>query len=293
MPTTWCGRSFIWNTLPTTVGSPPKLRCQYLWLRNSTAGAPGASSASDELRPYIGWIPSTSKKFAETTPVDDAFRLGTTEQDEPHVVELDDAVEALRRPVIQDFFVGEAHVLDAGQRLLLAQHDELLAVRERQRPSSTPLTTLKMAVLAPMPSAMVTITTKAKPRIARSVAQAVADVLHQRLAESRQPGVAHVVFHPVDCAEVLERARARASLGRHAAADVVLGRACRRGTPARDRARARSVRGGTARRGGLRFDSAWRPPCEARSAGQNAGDGSEQALPVRGLFRQLLPARAW
>ena len=70
MPTTWCGRSFIWKTLPTTEGSPPKLRFQYLWLRSKTACAPGASSASCRLLPYTGWTPRTSKTFAETTAVE-------------------------------------------------------------------------------------------------------------------------------------------------------------------------------------------------------------------------------
>ena len=75
MPMTWCGRSFIWKMRPTMDGSPPKLRCQYVWLSIRTAGAPGFSSASWNVRPNAGCTPSTSKKFAETTPV--ATRSGS------------------------------------------------------------------------------------------------------------------------------------------------------------------------------------------------------------------------
>ena len=50
-PITVWGLSFIRKVWPTTLGSPPKLRSQYLLLNTSTAGAPGPSSAATNVRP--------------------------------------------------------------------------------------------------------------------------------------------------------------------------------------------------------------------------------------------------
>jgi hypothetical protein len=68
-PMTVCGRLFMRKTRPTIAGSPPWLRCQYLWLSMSTASPPGVSSSGLKERPSRGFTPSTSKKLAETTPV--------------------------------------------------------------------------------------------------------------------------------------------------------------------------------------------------------------------------------
>ena len=51
--------------------------------------------------------------------------------------------------------------------LSVVQDDELVAVAVGSGRRSTPLTTLKMAVLAPIPSAIVMMTVSAKPELRR------------------------------------------------------------------------------------------------------------------------------
>ena len=69
---------------------------QYEWLRTSTAVAPGLSSSATKVRPTIGAMPRTSKKFERHDAGVDAIGLAAAQQIEIHLVELDQAVEVGR-----------------------------------------------------------------------------------------------------------------------------------------------------------------------------------------------------
>ena len=87
--------------------------------------------------------------------------------------------------------------------------------------SSTALTTLKIAVLAPIPSASVTTTVAVNPTVLPQDTERIDDVLTQRI-EDRQSAAVAVAFRGLcDATEGDQRGPAR--LGRcHAGADVVV-----------------------------------------------------------------------
>ena len=64
--------------------------------------------------------------------------------------------------------------------------------------------------------------TQAKPRLRAMLAQPVASVLHHRFRHPRQPGIAHVVLHPVHFAERQQSGTARL-VRCEPQADVLLG----------------------------------------------------------------------
>ena len=78
------------------------------------------------------------------------------------------------------------------------------------------MTTLKIAVLAPMPSASVSVATAVKPGRAQQRPRAVAEIAHEILEQRRPEFVARVFLDALDAAEPDQRLAARLG-GRHAA----------------------------------------------------------------------------
>ncbi len=151
----------------------------------------------------------------------DPLWLGQPEQDEPHLVELDDRVEAARGAIVEDFLVGEPHVLDARERLLLPQDDERLTVRIRERLEQDPVHHAEDGGVRADAEPHRADHDECKSRAAAERSQAVADVLRERLGDPREPRVAHVVLDPVHGAECLPCREPR-GIGRHAGAGVLL-----------------------------------------------------------------------
>ncbi len=87
--------------------------------------------------------------------------------------------------------------------------------------NSTPLTTLKMALLAPMPSASVRDAGRGERRVAAHAAQRVARVLNHRLETRQAAAIAMRLADARDAAQFREGAAARLG-GRHAGAEVVV-----------------------------------------------------------------------
>ena len=68
-PMTRCTRSVIPIVSPTMLESAPMRVRQNSWLSTTTGAAPGWSSPARKVRPSSARTPSTSKKWADTTPV--------------------------------------------------------------------------------------------------------------------------------------------------------------------------------------------------------------------------------
>ena len=100
-----------------------------------------------------------------------------------------------------------------------------------------------MAVLAPMPERHRDDDGERVARLLAQAAQPVADVLVEGLDEARQPGVADVVFDPLDAAEELARGAA-GGVWRRALAHVFGREHVEVELAARHRARAPWRRGG-------------------------------------------------
>ena len=98
--------------------------------------------------------------------------------------------------------------------------DELLAIAEGQRPQEHAVDDAEDRGVGADAERHGEDHDESEPRIARHVAQAVTDILHECFPEPRQPRIAHVVFHAVDLTEVSER-RGACFRRAHATADVV------------------------------------------------------------------------
>ena len=133
-PTIACGRSFICSTWPTTVGFPPNFDSQYAWLRMRTAGAPGGIVAGHEVATDGRRDAERSEEVGRHHADVHAVGFAVAEQDERHLVELDEAVECgeLLAVVVE---LGDRHadVVEAGAGRTLLHEDEPLAVGEGQR----------------------------------------------------------------------------------------------------------------------------------------------------------------
>ena len=153
----------------------------------------------------------------------DALGLRAAEQDEPHVVEFHESLEALRaRAVVENLLIREAGVLDVGQRPLLPQHDEAVAVLIRQRAEQDAVDDAEDRRVGADPERHRQHDHDREARVAAEIAQPVAQVLGERLEQPRQPGVAHVVLDAIEGAERAHR-RPPGVAGRHAGLDVLLG----------------------------------------------------------------------
>ena len=122
------------NVLPTTVGSPPKLLQPVFVAQQKHGGCAGffvrgfEHSSDERLHAEdVEEIPRNDAGF-------DAFGFGAAEEDELHVVVLDDAVHAAAlRAIVDELRDGRAADSSAARDGALAEHQQALAVCERQR----------------------------------------------------------------------------------------------------------------------------------------------------------------
>ena len=141
-------------------GSPPNRRCHSPWLKTTTGFAPGLSSSFVKTRPR--GFDSARQTDLPTSCADQSFGFAAACQ----VVVLA-AIDAdvfehlvLRAPV-DEVRVRDRHPFDL--RAALGKKDQPLGFRVWQRLSSTELTTLKIAVFAPMPRVSASTATTVKP----------------------------------------------------------------------------------------------------------------------------------
>ena len=163
MPTIRVGAPSIGMTRPTTDSSPPNADCQTSLERMATSSAPGSVSARVNSRPRSGC---------------DAEHRHQLRGDERRI----DAARLIRRaqvdgagPIAADLLERAVPLAELDElrhrdpELVEAQRRELAGDEEQPRPdagygsglSRTPLMTLKIALLAPMPSASVRMVTAA------------------------------------------------------------------------------------------------------------------------------------
>ena len=149
----------------------------------------------------------------------DPLRLIASEQDEVHVVVLDDGIERRRQAFdVFDIEQGEAGVVDVVARLL--QEDEVLAAGIGQRLQDDRVDDAEDGSVGANPERHRDDDGEHVAGLLAQAAHGIADVLSERFDESRQPGVAHVVFDALDAAEQLPRAAPR-RLGRGALPHVL------------------------------------------------------------------------
>ena len=223
MPTTWCGRSFIRKIRPTTDGSPPRLRCQVLVAEHEHRGRArcvvGVHEGPSVQRPDTHDVEEACRHDARGHPL----RFGTPQEDEPHVVEFDDAVEALRLPaVVQDLLVREAGIVDTREGSLLMEHDQPIAARVRQRTQQHTIHDAEDGGVGADAQRHRDDDHDCVAGVAPQVSRAVAHVVRHGLDNARQPGVPHVVLHLGHAAERAQRPPPRL-LRREPRAHVLLG----------------------------------------------------------------------
>ena len=159
IPTTAYDAPSSWIVRPTSALSPPYLRCQSPHPTTATRGPFGTSSAAVIHRPPAGLTPSTSNTFAETPAVStlsgDPSPVSATVPLSAH------AASPAKRSSCRwysKYSRVEIHVLSK-----LLHLDQIRASVPGSRygsgRSSTASTTLKIAALAPIPSASVSSTT--------------------------------------------------------------------------------------------------------------------------------------
>ena len=170
-PTTVHGLLSSVTVRPTTSGAPPKRRCHSPWLSTTTLAWPCTwSSAVAGAR--AGAPPERLENPSVTKVDPQALGLAVTQQVHPRAAlgvgrpRPPPATARAGAPVL-DVRHGEV-ALGRLRRRLPQPHQPL---RERGRAasrSSTPRTTPKMAVLAPIPSASVSTATSVKPGVRSS-----------------------------------------------------------------------------------------------------------------------------
>jgi len=152
----------------------------------------------------------------------DPLRVGAPEEDEPHAVELDDAVDGVGPPVVEDFLIGERHGVHACQRPLLAQDEQVLAALVGERLLQDTVHDAEDRAVGPDAERHRRDDDQREAGVLRERPRAVADVVRERLDQAPRPGVAHFLLHTGRIAERVNR-RAAGVVGRGAAADVLLG----------------------------------------------------------------------
>ena len=162
IPTTVAGASSRSSVRPTMRGSEPNRRRQRASLRSTAAGPPGRSSSAVKPRPMAGTTPSTAGASAVMYPV--RSRSGA-----PLPVRLTDpsakaATRANDRVRSRSSQYSGTLSSACGSWVRCPQ---IIARRSGRSYGSarrsTPFTTLKMAVLAPMPRASVINATAVNP----------------------------------------------------------------------------------------------------------------------------------
>ncbi len=162
----------------------------------------GAEHPSDERR---------DPERLEVVPRDDSsshsLGLLPAEQDEVHVVVLDDGVERTGEGLdVVDVGEREPCVGDVGSRLV--QEQQVFAAIIRQRPQEDGVHDAENGSVGADPECHRHDYGQRVARLPAQAAEAVAEVLCNRLDEARQPGVADVVFDTLDAAESLARGAA-------------------------------------------------------------------------------------
>ena len=154
-PTTVQGWSSSRSARPTTSGSRPNSRCQSDALITAIAGPPLRSSSVVKVRPTIGSTPSMGRRPLETSSA--ARRTGSPAGG---VRFTSPAISApSRSSVVARVSKSWKSGTDAGSRVVPLCRSVSHTITSRPKSatgagrSSTPSSTEKMAVLAPMPSA--------------------------------------------------------------------------------------------------------------------------------------------
>ena len=140
-----------------TLGSEPKRRCHSEWLRTTTC-APDRSSSGTNVRPSSAGTPNKSKRFAET-------RRPSSRSGSPTPVRLKLRSDIAAIPVktvfclCQSRKLGGEGVFFGKPRCVAFSHiiTSCSGFLKGSGRSRTALTTLKIAVFAPMPSAITTM----------------------------------------------------------------------------------------------------------------------------------------
>ena len=147
-PTTVYGSPFNVTGRPRTFGSPPKRRCQSRWLRMTSCSRPGSVSSGRNRRPRAGCTPSIGSTSSVRRT---AWMLSGSS------VPVRFGVQLSAAPMLSNtVFCRRQSTKFAGATGLLPRCSSTVSspgARYGRGRRSTALTTLKIAVLAPMPSA--------------------------------------------------------------------------------------------------------------------------------------------
>ncbi len=166
----------ICTVLPMTDESPPNFRCQNPWLKivicggslagSNGSGLPsgpfgggggGAASASTKLRPKAMRVPSNVKKFGVTPATAICSGLASSPTNGPGNVKIPaidwNAVARSRRSGQSPGMIGKSTTFRVRMSDLISASRFGCAYGSGR--SSTAFTTLKIAVVAPVPSAIV------------------------------------------------------------------------------------------------------------------------------------------
>ena len=145
------------NVSPRMLGSPPRCWCQKAWVMTATGSAPSQVSSEGIQRPMAGWMPRVSKKSPRT------HRVVTISGRSPPVSVRDTVRFAPK--VSNDLFISrQSRKLGIDKEMRNSVTGAKILGRTSSPgsctgsgESSTALTMEKIAVLAPIPRAMVTI----------------------------------------------------------------------------------------------------------------------------------------
>ena len=203
-PTTVYGSPFNVTGRPRIFGSPPKRRCQSRWLRMTSCSRPGSVSSGRNRRPRVGCTPSIGSTSSVRRT---AWMLSGSS------VPVRFGVQLSAAPMLSNtVFCRRQSTKFAGATGLLAavqQHGELLrAARYGRGRRRTALTTLKIAVLAPMPSARASTAAAVKAGVRARAARPVAQVLEDRLEKGAGADVPHRFLDLLAAAAPRSRQRA-------------------------------------------------------------------------------------
>ena len=151
------------------LGSEPKRRCQSRWLRRTTC-VPRRSSSGTNVRPISGGTANTSKRFAETRRP--SRRSGSPT---PVRLKLRSTIAAIPVKTLfclcQSRKLGGAGVFFGKPRCIAFSHTitSWSGFLKGSGRNKTAFTTLKIALLAPMPRARALTATTVNPGFFRSV----------------------------------------------------------------------------------------------------------------------------
>ncbi len=173
-PTTVCGRPATVTMRPSTSGSPPNVRCQKPWASTTTPERPGRCSSVANPRPRPTGMPSMSKSPSLTlaprtsrgSPAPSSVKTPVAYASTASKVRLPS------RTVMKSGAESAVYAVPSGYSVLTTCRRS--ASRYGSGSRRTPCTTLKMALVAPMPSASVSTATAVKPGARRRVRSAYA-----------------------------------------------------------------------------------------------------------------------